>query len=99
MNEKTKYYCPCCGYNSLDKEPPGTYQICRICFWEDDPVQFKDWNFVGGANKVSLIQGQKNFVKYGAVEKRFILYTKIPTKKKYERNPNWKKPCKTRKLL
>ena len=92
MSEQTKkYFCPCCGYKSLDEEPTATYQICDICFWEDDPIQFNDWNYVGGANKVSLIQGQKNFEKFGAVEKRLIAHTEQQAKKKFERNINWKK--------
>lgn len=66
---KTKFYCPCCGYDTFIEKPTGTYQICGICFWEDDPVQFEDLNFKGGANKVSLIQGQRNFEKFGACEK------------------------------
>jgi rubrerythrin len=27
-----KYTCPCCGYKTLDEEPPGTYDICKIVF-------------------------------------------------------------------
>lgn len=87
----SKYYCPCCGYNSLDEEPKGKFEICEICFWEDDPIQSEDWNYKGGANKVSLIQGQKNFEKFGAVEKRWTSYTKQPTEKEHNRNPDWKK--------
>ncbi len=49
-----KYTCPCCGYRTLDEEPPGTYDICEICFWEDDPVQFVDPDYEGGANTPSL---------------------------------------------
>jgi hypothetical protein len=30
-----KYTCPCC-YKTLGEEPPDTYEICEICFWEDD---------------------------------------------------------------
>ncbi|MFV1884526.1 MAG: CPCC family cysteine-rich protein [Balneola sp.] len=37
MSETKKYYCPCCVYDTLIEEPPGTYNICKICFWEDDP--------------------------------------------------------------
>lgn len=37
-----KYTCPCCGYKTLDEEPPGTYDICSIFFWEDDGVQYDD---------------------------------------------------------
>ena len=45
-----EYPCPCCGYMSFE-EPPGSYSICQICFWEDDAVQLRPdwWNF-GGAN-------------------------------------------------
>ncbi|EJS66361.1 hypothetical protein CN425_23275 [Bacillus cereus] len=57
-----KYTCPCCGYKTLEEEPPGTYEICSICFWEDDPVQFKDPDLEGGANEVSLRQAQKNLL-------------------------------------
>ncbi len=51
-----KYTCPCCGYKTLEEEPPGTYEICNICFWEDDSVQFKEPDYEGGANEVSLKQ-------------------------------------------
>ena len=85
-----KYFCPCCGYDTLDEEPPGTYQICKICFWEDDPIQFYDPNYKGGANTVSLIQAQKNFEMFGACEKKFIENVMPPTPENI-RNPNWKK--------
>ena len=38
--EIVKYTCPCCGYKTLDEEPPNTYDICEICFWEDDGFQY-----------------------------------------------------------
>ena len=63
--KKLKYKCPCCGNKTLDEKPTGTYDICDICWWEDDPVQFRDHNFSGGANVVSLNQARKNFKKYG----------------------------------
>jgi hypothetical protein len=48
------YPCPCCGFLMFIK-PLGTYDICRICFWEDDFVQLR---FLDrrGANHVSLIE-------------------------------------------
>jgi hypothetical protein len=39
----------------------GTYNICNVCFWEDDGVQFHDIDYEGGANKVSLNQARQNF--------------------------------------
>ncbi|MBC6973621.1 hypothetical protein H9I32_14995 [Bacillus sp. Xin] len=56
-----KYTCPCCGYKTLEEEPPGTFDICSICFWEDDNVQFDDPDYEGGANEESLRQYQKAF--------------------------------------
>lgn len=79
--KRNKYYCPCCGYKTLGKEPPGTYDICEICFWEDDDVQFYDPDYEGGANEPSLRQYQKGFI-----EERFV---KRKPNEKDERNPNW----------
>jgi hypothetical protein len=79
---KNKYFCPCCGYKTLGKEPPGTYEICEICFWEDDDVQFDDPDYEGGANEPSLRQYQKGFL-----EGRFL--NRKPNEKD-QRNPNWK---------
>lgn len=44
--------CPCCG--SLTVGEPGSYEVCDVCGWEDDPVQFADPGYVGGANSESL---------------------------------------------
>jgi len=62
------YVCTCCGYRTLKEEPPGSYDICGVCFWEDDGVQYDDPDCEGGANGVSLRLGQKNFEKFGACE-------------------------------
>ncbi|MEH7454508.1 CPCC family cysteine-rich protein [Gottfriedia acidiceleris] len=83
-----KYTCPCCGYKTLDEEPPGTYDICSICFWEDDPVQFKDPEFEGGANIPSLRQAQINFIEYGACEERCIKFVRNPNERD-KKDPNW----------
>ncbi|WP_372448711.1 CPCC family cysteine-rich protein [Streptomyces musisoli] len=34
------YPCPCCGHRVLGRMP-GSYEICPVCFWEDDGVQFR----------------------------------------------------------
>lgn len=66
----TRYPCPCCSYKTLADEPDGTYDICPVCFWEDDPVQLNDPDYRGGANIPSLKQAQKNFMEFGACEER-----------------------------
>ena len=41
--------CPCCG-KTLVRE----YDICEVCFWQNDLVQLGKPNLSGGANKMSL---------------------------------------------
>lgn len=59
------YPCPCCGYLVFCR-PPGSYDICPICDWEDDPVQLRWPDFAGGANHPSLIEAQGNYARFGA---------------------------------
>jgi len=60
------YPCPCCGYLVFG-DLPGSYGICPICFWEDDLSQLR-FPMTGGANHVTLVDGQRNFTLYGACE-------------------------------
>ena len=72
-----KYTCPCCGYKTLDEE--HEYDICPICFWEDDYLQFEDADLCGGANEVSLRQAQHNYLKYGACDVRSLDSVRKPS--------------------
>ena len=56
-----KYICPCCGQHTLLEEPPGTYEICSVCGWEDDEIQYNNPNYIGGANKISLKEAQLQY--------------------------------------
>jgi hypothetical protein len=56
---------------TLHEGPTGTYNICKVCFWEDDNVQFHDPDYEGGANKASLDQARENFRAHGVSEIRF----------------------------
>jgi len=49
----SEYPCPACGYLAFD-EPAGSYAICGVCGWEDDPVQLRWPLDGGGANSESL---------------------------------------------
>jgi hypothetical protein len=52
---------------TLDEIPPGTFEICPVCRWEDDNVQAANEDLEGGANTVSLRQARINFATIGAV--------------------------------
>lgn len=73
-----KYKCPCCGFYTFKERPNGNYDICEVCFWEDDPIQLENETYEGGANHVSLVQARKNFILFEACEGEM---------KKYVRNP------------
>ncbi|MGM9858723.1 MAG: CPCC family cysteine-rich protein [Bacilli bacterium] len=70
--------CPCCGYYTFIEIERGNYDICPVCFWEDDIVQEKNPNYDGGANRVSLVTARSNFKKYGACEKEMVKYCRPP---------------------
>jgi hypothetical protein len=72
------YLCPCCGYLTFDEEPAGTFEICPVCYWEDDNVQNADPDYEGGANGISLNQARMNFSKYGAVQEKFMRNVRKP---------------------
>ena len=55
--DSSLFPCPACGF-LVFSEPPGSYEICDVCGWEDDPVQLRHQLMGGGANKQSLAQSQ-----------------------------------------
>lgn len=89
MNIEKLYPCPCCGYRTLDQEPPGTYLICPICFWEDDRGANDAYERIwSGSNQVSLRQAQRNFIAFGACEQHWLNDVRSPTVSDV-RDPNW----------
>lgn len=66
-----RFACPCCGFLTLRSEDRGSYEICKVCFWEDDEVQLRDPDLAGGANSVSLNQARETFKHEGVSELRF----------------------------
>ena len=57
--------CPCCGACSLDE--PDEYDICPVCWWEDDGQDNHNADRVnGGPNyQLSLTQARLNFLTHG----------------------------------
>jgi len=66
----TPYPCPCCGHQVF-AEPPGSDDICMICFWEDDAAQLRFPQLADATNIVCLAEAQQNYAKFGAIEERF----------------------------
>ncbi|HEY7767429.1 CPCC family cysteine-rich protein [Longimicrobium sp.] len=55
------YPCHCCGFHTLSEAERGTYEICRVCGWEDDGAQSDDPDYRGGANTESLNEARAAF--------------------------------------
>ncbi|WP_433331007.1 CPCC family cysteine-rich protein [Spirillospora sp. CA-294931] len=72
------YACPCCGYLTLDSR--GGYEICEVCFWEDDGQDDHDADLVrGGPNgALSLTKARRNFAEFGACERRMLRNVRAP---------------------
>ncbi len=70
------YFCPCCGYRVLYEQPPGTYLVCPICFWEDTEATWE------------LRRAQLNFTNFGVCDLQWLKQVRPPTDQD-ERDPNW----------
>lgn len=54
--------CVCCGYLSIPKR--GEYEICPVCFWEDDGL--RELDRVSGPNHMTLREARASFAQLGA---------------------------------
>ena len=54
------------------------YDICEVCFWEDDPSQRDDETDGDGANKVSLRDARINYQRFGACEEAMLCHVRKP---------------------
>lgn len=80
--------CPCCGYLTLDDPQPGSFELCPICFWEDDSAQSANPDDEGGANRQSLRQSERNFADFGAYDSSMCRNVR-PVSEADRRDPNW----------
>jgi hypothetical protein len=76
--EEGPYHCPCCGSRTLDER--GGYDICPVCFWEDDGQDDHDADLVrGGPNGgLSLSEARANYRSFAACERRFVDKVRSP---------------------
>jgi ribonuclease HII len=73
-----RFACPCCGYLTLEQEPPGSQGLCEVCWWEDDAVQFADPDYEGGANAPSLHQARELFRQIGVSDAKLKGHERAP---------------------
>lgn len=73
-----RFACPCCGNLTLAAEPPGTFSLCEVCWWEDDPVQFANPEYEGGANAPSLLQARMFYKSIGVSDPHLKGHERAP---------------------
>jgi hypothetical protein len=74
-----RWPCACCGCFTLTLPGRATYEICPVCFWEDDGVQFADPDRAGGANDVSLRQARRIYRARGVSDLAHAASVRPPT--------------------
>ena len=72
------YGCPCCGFITLTER--SAFEICPVCFWEDDGQDNHDAELVrGGPNSaLSLAAARANFQAMGACDERCTHFVRPP---------------------
>ena len=52
-----KNKCPVCGDGTVDE----WFDICEVCGWEHDMLQYEKQDLAGGANKMSLNEAREAY--------------------------------------
>lgn len=86
MKNYKKYCCPCCGYYTFNEPVEGYYEVCEVCFWQDDLDQKKNPSLEIGANDICLNTALKNYLSIGAVCLEGLKYIRKPLE---EEIPEW----------
>jgi hypothetical protein len=70
--------CPCCMCKTLGERT--AFEICDVCFWEDDGQDDHDADeFCGGPNgALSLTEARANYRLFGACEEKMIENVRPP---------------------
>ncbi len=64
--------CPCCGFSTLNCR--AGFEICPVCFWEDDKQDDLEAEKVRGGpkNLLSLADARRNYKELGASDLLWI---------------------------
>ena len=78
------YACPCCGYKTLPDR--GAYEVCPVCWWEDEGVE--PWEY-SGPNGQTLVEAQQEFLAQRLPYRLRPGKVRGP-KRGEERDPDWR---------
>ena len=77
--------CPCCRHLTLVVR--SGFEICPVCYWEDDGQDDHDAGIVrGGPNgDLSLTAGRANYFSFGASRRQDLPHVRPPTERELNR--------------
>jgi len=84
--DSARFPCPCCGYLTFEG-PPGTLDICPVCFWVDNPAALR--YATAEIEGVSLLEAQKTYVRIGACEERWLKHVSRP-RPLFKKDASWR---------
>ena len=70
---------PCCGFRTLNEK--AGFEICPVCYWEDDGHDSRNADTVRGGpnNLLSLSEARRNFAEIGASDLLFVGMVRPPS--------------------
>lgn len=75
------YACPCCLYRTL--EDRGQYDICPVCFWEDDGNDEQTLTNYSWPNRMTLKEARENFELVGACDQGSLRFIEKDARQRY----------------
>ena len=72
------FRCPCCKYKTLRGR--GHFELCPVCWWEDDGQEDEDASDVRNTvnGELSLAVARLHYSRCGASHPRFLPYVRKP---------------------
>lgn len=76
MVPEGEFQCPCCDYYTLAGR--AGFEICPICYWEDDGQDMGELDRVSGPNHITLRAARENFERIGASDEAALPLVAAP---------------------
>ncbi len=70
MPRQVAHQCPCCDYFTLERR--ASFDVCFICYWEDDGQDLDEVDRVSDPNHITLRQARENFRDCGASDRAAV---------------------------
>ena len=70
MIPEGRHQCPCCDYFTLESR--GSYEVCPVCYWEDDGTDLSELDRESRSNHRTLREARASFERVGAADEAAV---------------------------